>query len=493
MKKKLISVAADLGASGGKTAKGYFDGDHLTMSDIYTFENRAVDIQGALYWDVFGLYNNITDCLAQYAAVDGIESVAIDTWGASYGLLDRRGRLLEPVYHYRDIRTLHTVDHMYQVADRQSLFEMTGCQCNRTYTLPQLYSYMEQESLILNQASTMLFLPDLFEYFLSGEISTEMTIAGTSALMNTSQENWCIDVFKKFNIPAHMLTSIVDAGTVKGTLSQSVAQSTGAGNAKVIAAVGHDSAAAVAAIPGFGKDKLFIIIGTNINMGVERDESIVNDIAFQGGFKNTGGIRRRKIVYRDFAAFWLINELRRVWKLEGKNYSFSDLIELASKAASKNSFFDVEEQTFNNAGGDMRIKINSYLERTGQVQLETDGEFVLCVLESMTMKVKYCAEFLRQRLSIPFKEVFIINGGSRNSLLVQMISDALHMEVKAGLPYATLAGNVLMQLYSLGKVSSAEEIRELSKRSFEMKIYEPFINTKWDINLQKMIEKGICR
>lgn len=471
--KKVICAAADLGASGGKMAKGAFDGYKMEMGDFIDFDNKMIETPNALYWNVFGLYNNILDGIAQYASYDRIDSIGVDTWGASYGFLDKKNRLLEPVYHYRDKRTEHTVENLYKVVGEKKLFELTGCQCNRTYTLPQLYSYIEQDTNILTEADKMLFLPDLLAYFLSGEISTEMTIAGTSALMNTSQEDWCLELFERLSLPVHFLTSISDAGTVKGKLLKNVGEKTGAVNAKVIAVVEHDSASAVAAIPGFGPNQLYISIGTNVSMGVEMAESIVSEEAFRCGFKNTGGIGRSKIVYRDFSAFWLINELRRVWKMEGKSYSYADLISLAEQAKSKQVYFDLEEATFNNADGDIRKKINHYLKKTGQNLVEEDGEYVLCILESISMKIKYYADLLKNNLNIPYTQVYVINGGSRNHLLMQMISDALGVEVKAGMPYATLTGNLLTQLYAQGYVKTVDEMRELSKQSFIMKQYEP--------------------
>ena len=470
---KIFCIAADLGASGGKMAKGSFDGDRLKVSDFIDFDNKVVSTPNALYWNVFGLYNSILEGIAQYAREDKVDSIAVDTWGASYGLLDSKNRLLEPVYHYRDTRTLNTVENIHERIGERQLFEMTGCQCNRTYTLPQLYSYIEQKSKILQETSKMLLLPDLISYFLSGEISTEMTIAGTSSLLNTAQEDWCFELFEKLDIPSHMLTNIVDAGTVKGSLLKEIAEKTGAGSAKVIATVGHDTAAAIAAIPGYGTNKLYISIGTNINMGVEMQKGIISQEAFECGFKNTGGIGRSKIVYRDFGAFWLINEFRQVCQGEGKHYSYTDLIALAEKTISKQVHFDLEEVEFNNAGGDIRKKINAYLEKTKQTVLVEDGEFVLCILESITMKIKHYATLLREKLNIPYTEVYVINGGARNHLLMQMISNALEMEVKAGMPYATLAGNILGQLYAQGHIKTIDEMRSLSKESFRMETYEP--------------------
>ncbi|MFT3985645.1 MAG: FGGY family carbohydrate kinase [Lachnospiraceae bacterium] len=471
--KKISCIGVDLGASGGKAAKGSFDGDKLIIDDFIDFDNRAIETPNALYWNVFGLYNSILDVIAHYTNQCNIASIAIDTWGASYGLLDNRNRLLEPVYHYRDQRTRHSVENIYKIVDKKSVFRMTGCQCNRTYTLPQLYSYIEQGTNALTEADKLLLLPDLLSYFLSGELSTEMTIAGTSALLNTSQEDWCYELFQKLKIPTHFLTNIVDAGTVKGKLRRTVGEKTGAGNTKVIATTAHDSAAAVAAIPGFGINKLYISIGTNINMGIETKESIVSEAAFQCGFKNTGGFGRSKIVYRDFAAFWLLNELKRILETEGRSYSHADFISLAERTESKQVCFDLEEAEFSNADGDIRIKIDNYLKKTNQDSIKEDGEYVLCILESISIKIKHYADLLKNKLNIFYTGIYVVNGGSKNHLLMQMISDALGEEVRAGMPYATLTGNILTQLYAQGYVKTVDEIRELSRQSFMMKQYEP--------------------
>ena len=178
MSKKVIAV--DIGASSGKMAFGEFDGSQLLIREYRDFVNRPVEIGTALYWDVFSLHNAIIDGMAYFKEKYGeADTVAIDTWGASYGLLDKKGRLMEPVYHYRDERTRTTIQDMNDVMDTYELFQLTGCQCNRTYTLPQLYSYRTEGSAVLDNADSMLLLPDLLGYFLTGAKTTEMTIAGT--------------------------------------------------------------------------------------------------------------------------------------------------------------------------------------------------------------------------------------------------------------------------------------------------------------------------
>lgn len=483
MNKKVIAV--DIGASSGKMAFGEFDGSQLLVREYRDFANRPVDIGTALYWDVFSLHNAIVDGMAYFKEKYGeADAVAVDTWGASYGLLDKKGRLMEPVYHYRDERTRTTIQDMNSVMNTYELFRLTGCQCNRTYTLPQLYSYRAENSAVLYNASSMLLLPDLLGYFLTGVKTTEMTIAGTSCLMENRQENWSIEVARRFGIPEKLYTEIVEPRTFKGNLRQEIQIQTGMKNTRLVATVGHDSAAAVAAIPDFGENKLYISIGTNVSMGVERSECLLSREGYLKGFKNTGGIDRKKIIYRDFSACWHLNEFIRTRKEQGITYSFVDLINMALEVKNPVPWFDVEVLSFNEAGGDFCRKMNQYFAQTGQRELTEDGEFVRSIYESIVLKIRHYAEALKE-LGIICGRINIINGAVRNSLLMQMISNALGKEVYAGMEYATLTGNLLTQLYAMGEVKTVKEMRSLSAECFSMKQYGPEEQEYWTETAEK--------
>ena len=483
MNKKVIAV--DIGASSGKMAFGEFDGSQLLVREYRDFANRPVDIGTALYWDVFSLHNAIVDGMAYFKEKYGeADAVAVDTWGASYGLLDKKGRLMEPVYHYRDERTRTTIQDMNSVMNTYELFRLTGCQCNRTYTLPQLYSYRAENSAVLYNASSMLLLPDLLGYFLTGVKTTEMTIAGTSCLMENRQENWSIEVARRFGIPEKLYTEIVEPRTFKGNLRQEIQIQTGMKNTRLVATVGHDSAAAVAAIPDFGENKLYISIGTNVSMGVERSECLLSREGYLKGFKNTGGIDRKKIIYRDFSACWHLNEFIRTRKEQGIAYSFVDLINMALEVKNPVPWFDVEVLSFNEAGGDFCRKMNQYFAQTGQRELTEDGEFVRSIYESIVLKIRHYAEALKE-LGIIYGRINIINGAVRNSLLMQMISNALGKEVYAGMEYATLTGNLLTQLYAMGEVKTVKEMRSLSAECFSMKQYGPEEQEYWTETAEK--------
>lgn len=373
---------------------------------------------------------------------------------------------------------------MNSVMNTYELFRLTGCQCNRTYTLPQLYSYRAENSAVLYNASSMLLLPDLLGYFLTGVKTTEMTIAGTSCLMENRQENWSIEVARRFGIPEKLYTEIVEPRTFKGNLRQEIQIQTGMKNTRLVATVGHDSAAAVAAIPDFGENKLYISIGTNVSMGVERSECLLSREGYLKGFKNTGGIDRKKIIYRDFSACWHLNEFIRTRKEQGITYSFVDLINMALEVKNPVPWFDVEVLSFNEAGGDFCRKMNQYFAQTGQRELTEDGEFVRSIYESIVLKIRHYAEALKE-LGIIYGRINIINGAVRNSLLMQMISNALGKEVYAGMEYATLTGNLLTQLYAMGEVKTVKEMRSLSAECFSMKQYGPEEQEYWTETAEK--------
>lgn len=490
-----IVAAADMGASGGKMARGNYDGNVLTISDFYDFPNQPVELNKNLYWDLFSLYKSVLTGLGKYSVDTKLESVSVDSWGATYGLLDKKGRLLEPVYHYRDLRTEQTMKKMYQVISKRKLFELTGCQPARSYTLPQLYSYIEHKEKILDMAETLLFFPDLLEYFLTGEMGVERSIAGTSGLLLPDQSDWCRELLGILGIPQKILGSLSEPGMERGILLKEIADSLGMEQIKVIAAPGHDTASAVVGIPYFGTRQVYISIGTNVNMGIEIQDCITGEVAFLGGYKNAAVMEGRKILYRDFAACWLLNEFQRTSREQGIFYNYQDMMTLAEKAEPKGVFVDVEDEILNNAGGDTKEKINEYLKATGQETLVEDGDFIRCILESIALKVKYCTEYLDKKLGLPVEKVSVVNGGTRNYVLMQMFSDALKRPVYCGLPYATLTGNILTQFRALGELGSIDEMRELSGRSFEMREYLPQkeLAGYWDASLLKMHEKGVCK
>jgi sugar (pentulose or hexulose) kinase len=405
-----------------------------------------------LYWDIFSLYRNILRGLGTLGAKYGKpESIGIDSWGATYGFLDARGRLAEPVFHYRDQRTGGALEKLYARLSKREIFRLTGCQCAPSYTLVQLYASVLQGDTALSGAKHLVFLPDLLAYFLGGDLSAERTIAGTSAMLEPSQRDWCRPLLYTLQIPSGFLLPLSDTGVIKGTLCASAAEETGLGAVPIVSAIGHDSAAAAAAIPGFDENGLYVSIGTNISMGVYRSAPALEDAVYEGGFKNTGGDGGQIIVYRDFPAAWMLNRLYAEWARTDPDLSFDDLDALAARAG-RGALFTIEDPLVQQAEGSMSRIIAGLVEKTGRPAPASREAFAAAVMESIALRVRHYADRLARIRGGDFDNIWLISGGTRYRTLVSLIAGALGRPVYAGLPYATLAGNAVSQFYALGRL-----------------------------------------
>jgi sugar (pentulose or hexulose) kinase len=445
-------VAIDLGASGSKMAAARLSGSGVTLEDIYTFPNVPLHLGPGLYWDIFDLYKHILQGLTRFGSKYGKpKSIGIDTWGATYGFLDARGRLAEPVFHYRDKRTAGVLEKLYSRLSKKEIFTLTGCQCASSYTLVQLYASVLQGDAVLSHAKHLVLLPDLLAYFLGADLSTERTIAGTTAMLEPSQRDWCRTLLDTLDIPSGFLLPLSDTGTIRGRLCASAAEETGLGAVPIVSAIGHDSAAAVAAIPSFDENSLYVSIGTNISMGIYRAAPALENVFYEGGFKNTGGDGGAIIVYRDFPAAWMLNRLYAEWVKTDPALSFDDLDGLALRAEQA-SFFNIEDPLVQEAGGSMSHTIAGLIEKTGRPVPRSRESFTASVMESIALRVRHYADRLERIRKKDFDKIWLISGGIRYRALVSLIADALGRPVYAGLPYATLTGNAVSQFYALGEL-----------------------------------------
>lgn len=486
-------ISTDIGASSGKCGLYEFSGDKIILSNKIDFDNISLQLGSSLYWDFFALYKSVINIYGRFSVNTHISAIGIDTWGATFGFLNKKGNLAEPIYHYLDERTLTALEDMEHICTQKEIFELTGCQPARSYSLSQFFSLSNTQDEILSHAEKVLFLPDLFNYFLTGDTSSELTFAGTTALLDIRKNEWNKELLKSFSIPYSLFTPLVDAGTIKEKITNSAVRQTGLDSAtKVIAVCSHDTASAVAGIPNFDSQSIYISIGTNINMGIECSDPIITNEVFEGGFKNTGGFARTNLLYKDFAAFWFINKLREAWLTEGKTYTF-DQIEELSKTAQGKGFFDLNDINIINGSGDIRVKINAFLLQTGQNTLNTDADFVCCIYESIVLKIMDTVKVYNASFNNKFKKIFIINGGARNSHLSQSICDSIGLPVFAGNFSASLLGNALVQLYSLGELSSLGQMRELSSFSCEMKEFMPHKTTYWNEAFENNLMCGFLR
>ena len=471
-------VAVDLGAQSGRVALGRFDGERLTVTDVHRFPNVPVRTRGTLHWDVLRLYDGVLEGL-RAAGRDGehVDSVGVDSWAVDFGLLDRRGRLIQNPVHYRDARRAGAVDRVLARIRARELYERTGIQLIPINTIFELAAMAADEDPALEIAQHLLLIPDLFHYWLSAALGTEFTNVTTTQCFDPREGAWAIDLLERLEIPPRILPEVVPAGSVLGPLSPDVVDETGLDGARVVATATHDTASAVAAVPFQQPGSAYISAGTWSLIGLEVPQPIIDERTFAANLTNEGGVAGRVRLLRNVTGLWLLHECRRAWASSGGG-SFGELAELARGAAPLRSLIDVDQPLFA-VPGDMPERIREFCASTGQPAPDEPGAVVRCILESLALKHQQTIDLLREAVGAAPADVHIVGGGSRNDLLCQMTADATELPLLAGPAEATEIGNLLVQAMALGELASLEDARAVVRASFQTVVYEPHDGIAW--------------
>ncbi|MBR3996442.1 MAG: rhamnulokinase, partial [Clostridia bacterium] len=317
----LKMLAIDLGASSGRGIVGKFDGNKISLEEIHRFDNNVVNVSGNLYWDTLALFTEIKNAIRTCALSDNkdIKSIAIDTWGVDYGLLDKSGRLIGNPYCYRDPRTTKGImDEVFAKLGKKELYSRTGTQFMNFNTLFQLAQEIKDSPYAFENAQDMLFIPDLLKYFLTGVKQTEYTIASTAQMLDAKERNWAYDMIEKLGIPRKILGNIVQPGEKCGKLLPAILDEVGSIDAEVVAAASHDTASAVISVPAKNDDFVYISSGPWSLMGREISEPITDDKAFEYNITNEGGAERKIRFLKNIMGLWIEQESRRQWAREGE-------------------------------------------------------------------------------------------------------------------------------------------------------------------------------
>jgi rhamnulokinase len=487
----------DLGAESGRAVLGRFDGGRLTLEDVHRFPNGPVRLRDSIYWDTLRLFSEIkhgiSSAIRDHACKP--DGIGIDTWGVDFGLLDRRGELIGNPYHYRDRRCDGMLQEAFSRVPQAEIFEQTGIQFMQINTLYQLLAMALDGSPALAAARTMLLMPDLFSYWLTGMMSSERTIASTSQCLDPNTGAWALPLIDRLGIPTHIFPDIVEPGTVFGPLLPSVAEEAGAPSAQVIAGGSHDTASAVAAVPAQTESYAYLSSGTWSLMGVELPKPVINAKALAYNFTNEGGVCSTIRLLKNITGLWLIQECRRTWSAEGSPLSYEEISRLAAEAAPFAAFVDPDHRDFM-APGDMPARIRSFCRQTGQQPPETVGSLARLVFESLALKYRLTLERLEELVGKRLAPIHIVGGGAQNRLLNQFTADGTGRAVVAGPVEATAAGNALMQLIALGELGGIEEGRAVVRNSFRTEKYEPRDTLRWDEAFQRflrLIRHPACR
>jgi rhamnulokinase len=475
-------IAADLGASNGRVLLAKWDGSRFDLQELHRFANGPVEVTGRLYWNALGLWSEIKTGLGRYAAQEHapLAGIGVDTWGVDFGLLDRQGRLLGNPVHYRDGRTNGIMERAFGVVPSDAIFAETGIQFMQFNTLFQLYAMRDQGDPQLDAAATLLWMPDLFHYWLTGRTVAEYTIASTSQMLHAADRRWATGLLARLGLPTHILPEIVPPGTVLGPLRSVVVAETGLASAPpVIAAGSHDTASAVAAVPGLDTASLYISSGTWSLMGVELDQPIINDQARALNITNEGGVAQTIRFLKNIPGLWPLQEARRQWQRAGQLYSWDELMAQARAAEPFRSLVDPDAADFL-APPNMVEAICGYCRRAGEPEPESVGQVVRCCLESLALRYRWVLEALEQLVGHRLETIRIVGGGSQNRLLSQWAADACQRRVVTGPVEATALGNVMVQAIATGHLAGLAEGRAAIAASVPQEEFTPGPSTGWD-------------
>jgi rhamnulokinase len=471
-------AAVDLGAQSGRVALGRFDGARLSIDEVHRFPNVPVRVRGTLHWDVLRLYADVLDGLRAAARDATVDSVAVDSWGVDFGLLDSAGRLVQNPVHYRDSRRAAAVADVFARVPARELYERTGVQLMPINTVFELAAMAAEADPVLASADRLLLIPDLFHYWLCGARTTEFTNATTTQCLDARTGAWARDLLERLNVPARLLPEVVDPATPLGPVADEVGAETGIGGATVVAAATHDTASAVAGTPLTGERSAFLSVGTWSLVGVESSEPVVGEAAYGANLTNEGGVAGTFRVLRNVTGLWLLEECRRAWALSGRDRSVEELVALARSAPPLRSLVDPNDPVFA-PPGDMPARIADYCDRTGQPRPESEAAVVRCILESLAVKHAESVDLLGRVTGRRLDELHIVGGGANNELLCEWTAAAAERPVHAGPAEATLVGNLLVQAIALGEISSLEEARDVIRSSFSRATYEPSSTAPW--------------
>jgi rhamnulokinase len=481
-------LAIDLGAESGRGILGHFDGSKLSLKEAHRFPNGGVKTLDTLHWDVLHLWAHILKSVhsAGQQSTD-LSGIGIDTWGVDFALLDRDGTLLGNPRHYRDPHTEAFPAAAFATVPREEVFRQTGIQFMRFNSLYQLLALKQAGSSALDAAKHLLMIPDLFHYWFTGIKVNELTDASTSQMLDPHTRSWAFPLVAAFGLNPDLLGSIVQPGTVLGPLRASVAQETGVTPVPVIATATHDTAAAVAAVPAQGTGWAYISSGTWSLMGVELDAPRTGPEALAANFTNELGFGGTVRFLKNVMGLWLVQECRRAFEKAGTSLTYEQIVREAGTADPFGPIVDPDDTSFI-LPPSMPQALADFCRKSGQKPPEGVGPTVRCALESLALRYKWVLEKLEALTGQSLKVIHVVGGGCQNELLCQLTADCCGRPVVAGPVEATAAGNVLVQAVGTRLLGSLADGREVIRRSFGVKTYEPKADARWASHYARFLQ-----
>ena len=527
MTDKKYFFAVDLGATSGRTIIGSMADGRLEQEEITRFPNNLIETGGHVYWDIYALYFEMIRGLKEVARRGiTLTSIGIDTWGVDFVFIGKDGAILRNPMAYRDPHTFGRMEEYLQnVVPQREVYDITGIQFMNFNSLFQLYAMQQNDNVAMQMAEKVLFVPDALSWMLTGEAVCEYTIASTSQMLDPRIGDLSEKLIESVGMKRSQFGRMVQPGTQIGVLTEEVQKMTGLGAVPVIAVAGHDTGAAVAAVPAKNEQFAYLSSGTWSLMGIETKEAIINDRSYELNFTNEGGIEGTTRFLKNICGMWLYERCRKEWISRGERLdvrgesiplsevSHPELQGSAMQVEAFRSIINPDDKAFANPSS-MIEAIQTYCRETGQAVPETPAEICRCIFDSLALRYRqvfgWLKEFKNEELSSQrhtLKErikneefpngqetaginvLHIIGGGSLNKYLNQFTADACGVEVLAGPQECTAIGNIMLQAKAMGLVKDIWEMRAIIANSVDMVPYHPSGDrAAWDKAYEKFLE-----
>ena len=463
--------AIDLGATSGRTILGSIEGGRLQQRELTRFPNPIIQTGGHFFWDIYALYQEIIRGL-RIVASEGIEiqSIGIDTWGVDFVCVGRDGGILRNPYCYRDPHTNGAMEEYFRHISKEKVYEKTGIQFMPFNSLFQLFTMHQHGDSALEAADKILFIPDALMYMLTGEAVCEYTILSTSQMLDPRTKRIDPELLDVIGLKESQFGRYVNPSEVVGTLTPEVQRLTGLGAVPVVAVAGHDTAAAVAAVPASDEHFAYLSCGTWSLLGVETQEAIINQKSFDYNFTNEGGIEGTTRFLKNICGMWLLERCRQEW-----TDAPADINQVNADAMTAEPFRSIinpDDPRFANPTS-MVEAIKDYCRETHQPIPEDYRQMARCIFESLALRYREVLGYLRELAPFPIERLHVIGGGSLNTHLMQMTADSIGIPVLTGPVEGTAIGNIMLQAKAAGIVSNRFDMRRMIAQSIEMKTYIP--------------------
>lgn len=478
--------AVDLGATSGRTILGSIVDGKLEQRELTRFPNNIIQTGGHFFWDIYALYNEIIRGL-KVVAEAGIEitSIGIDTWGVDFLFIGKDGGVLRNPYCYRDPHTDNAMEEYFKLIPKEKVYEKTGIQFMQFNSLFQLSTLKKNDDSALAAAEKILFVPDALMYMLTGEAVCEYTILSTSQMLDPRTKKIDAELIDVIGLKESQFGRYVNPSDTVGTLTPEVQKMTGLGAVPVVAVAGHDTGAAVAAVPAENEKFAYLSCGTWSLLGIETKDAIISEKSFEYNFTNEGGIEGTTRFLKNICGMWLLERCRKEWT--DAPADVNQINKDAMEAPAFQSFIFPDDPSFSNPSS-MVEAIKTYCEKTGQHVPQNYKEMARCIFESLAMRYRQVLGYLGDMAPFNIEKLHVIGGGSKNVYLMQMAANSIGMPVVTGPVEGTAIGNIMLQAKAAGLVSDMFEMRRIIADSIELATYLPQDTEAWNEAYMRYLE-----